>query len=73
MYGYASLVTDEAEALWAMHKITEKMLPGRWDASRVPPTDAEVKSTGVMRVRIVSVRLLLSFFPSLSFSLRASW
>lgn len=54
VYGYASLVTDEAEALWAMHKITEKMLPGRWDASRVPPTDAEVKSTGVMRVRIVS-------------------
>ncbi|KAJ5058350.1 5-nitroimidazole antibiotic resistance protein [Bipolaris maydis] len=49
VYGYASLVEDEDEALWAMREITENMLPGRWEGSRVPPTKAEVKSTGVIR------------------------
>lgn len=59
MYGYASLVEDEQEALWAMREITENMLPGRWEGSRVPPTKTEVKSTGVIRVRVVTV----SCFP----------
>ncbi|EUC49406.1 hypothetical protein COCMIDRAFT_84753 [Bipolaris oryzae ATCC 44560] len=54
VYGYASLVDDEDEAMWAMREITENMLPGRWEGSRVPPTKAEVKSTGVIRVRVVS-------------------
>ncbi|XP_014560690.1 hypothetical protein COCVIDRAFT_34340 [Bipolaris victoriae FI3] len=54
VYGYASLVEDEQEALWAMREITENMLPGRWEGSRVPPTKTEVKSTGVIRVRVVS-------------------
>ncbi|KAF5851965.1 hypothetical protein GGP41_000711 [Bipolaris sorokiniana] len=54
VYGYASLVEDEDEAMWAMREITENMLPGRWEGSRVPPTKAEVNSTGVIRVRVVS-------------------
>lgn len=71
MYGYASLVEDEDEALWAMREITENMLPGRWEGSRVPPTKAEVKSTGVIRVRVVSVKFSLPFLFFGFFSL--SW
>lgn len=53
-YGYASLVTDEAEALYAMTKITDNMLPQRWDKSRVPPTKAELQSTSILKVKIAS-------------------
>lgn len=61
VFGYAELVTDEDEAMYAMKLITENMLPGRWDGSRVPPTKAELKSTGVMRVKVVSVGFLPPF------------
>lgn len=53
VYGHASLVTDPTEALYAMKLITENMLPGRWDKSRVPPTSAEIRSTGVLKVKVV--------------------
>ena len=33
-YGYATLVTDDAERLYAMRRITDNMLPQRWDRSR---------------------------------------
>ncbi|KAH4095370.1 hypothetical protein HBH46_167580 [Parastagonospora nodorum] len=52
VYGRAALVTDPAEALYAMKLITDNMLPGRWEKSRVPPTDVELKSTGILRVRV---------------------
>ncbi|USP78299.1 hypothetical protein yc1106_05573 [Curvularia clavata] len=54
VYGYANVVEDEEEAMWAMKLITENMLPGRWEGSRVPPTQAEVKSTSVLKVKISS-------------------
>lgn len=54
VFGYAELVEDRDEALEAMREITENILPGRWEGSRVPPTEAEIKSTGVIRVRIES-------------------
>lgn len=60
VYGYASLVDDEAEALYAMKIITDNMLPERWAKSRSPPTKAELASTAILRVRIESVS-----FPSL--------
>lgn len=53
-YGYASLVTDENEALYAMQRITDNLLPDRWARSRNPPTNAELKSTSILKVRIVS-------------------
>ncbi|KAF2729621.1 5-nitroimidazole antibiotic resistance protein [Polyplosphaeria fusca] len=53
-YGYATLVTDEDERLFAMHRITDNMLPGRWAASRNPPTKAEMQSTSILRVRVES-------------------
>ncbi|KAF9691052.1 hypothetical protein EKO04_010968 [Ascochyta lentis] len=53
-YGYASLVTDEVEALYAMQLITDNLLPERWAKSRNPPTKAEINSTSIIKVRIVS-------------------
>jgi hypothetical protein len=53
-YGHATLVEDEAERLYATEVITDNMLPGRWSNSRVPPTKAEMASTGVLRVKIQS-------------------
>ena len=53
-YGYATLVTSTSESLFAMHKITDNMLPERWTKSRTPPTAAELKSTSILRVKISS-------------------
>ncbi|KAJ4337449.1 hypothetical protein N0V95_008339 [Ascochyta clinopodiicola] len=53
-YGYADVVTDQAEALYAMQLITDNMIPERWAKSRGPPTKAELSSTGILKVRIAS-------------------
>jgi hypothetical protein len=57
-----------------MEKITDNMLPGRWDASRGPPTGAEVSSTSVLRVRIESGEFEFGFYflPHIYVSL-ADW
>jgi nitroimidazol reductase NimA-like FMN-containing flavoprotein (pyridoxamine 5'-phosphate oxidase superfamily) len=60
VYGYASLVEDKDEALYAMKLITDNLLPGRWDGSRVPPSQAELSSTSILRVRVSSGTSLLS-------------
>ncbi|KAK4700668.1 uncharacterized protein P7C70_g5572, partial [Phenoliferia sp. Uapishka_3] len=44
----------EAAKLNALKLITNAVCPDRWENSRVPPTAAELKSTGVLRVRIES-------------------
>ncbi|KAH8662020.1 flavin-nucleotide-binding protein [Xylariales sp. PMI_506] len=54
LFGTAALVTDEAEKLWAMELVTDGVVPGRWSRTRVPPTPAEMASTGLLRVRIAS-------------------
>ncbi|KAJ5409133.1 flavin-nucleotide-binding protein [Penicillium cosmopolitanum] len=54
MHGYASVVTDEAEKDWALRLITDGLVPGCWDNSRVPPTRAENLSTSVLRVHVAS-------------------
>ena len=54
LFGYASLVTDDQEKLWAMELITNSVVPGRWGNSRVPPDRAEMVSTSILRVRIDS-------------------
>lgn len=53
LHGYANLVTDEEEKLWAMKLITNSVLADRWDHSRVPPDRAEMQSTVILKVRIV--------------------
>lgn len=54
VYGHAQLVTDEAEALYAMELITNNLIPTRWENSRSPPTNAELSSTSILRLRISS-------------------
>ncbi|KAF2405277.1 5-nitroimidazole antibiotic resistance protein [Trichodelitschia bisporula] len=54
VHGYASPVTDEAERLYALTRITDNLVPGRWGRSRNPPTKAEMTTTGVLRVDIAS-------------------
>jgi len=64
LHGYASLVTDEDEKNWAMHRITDDLVPNRWDNSRVPPTKAESQSTSVLRVIIVSASAKVNTGPA---------
>lgn len=53
LHGYAKLVTDEAEKLWAMELITNSVLSDRWSHSRVPPDSAEMSSTVILKVKVV--------------------
>ena len=53
LFGYATLVTNEEEKLWAMKLITDSVLPGRWENTRVPPDRAEMASTSILRVKVV--------------------
>jgi hypothetical protein len=52
--GWAVAVADEAERLYALTRITDNLVPSRWDNSRSPPTRAELNSTGVIRVEMES-------------------
>lgn len=42
------------EILWAMRVITDGMVAGRWDESRVPPTESEIAATRILKVRVDS-------------------
>lgn len=52
VFGYGTVVTDEAEIMYALQLITDNGIPQRWENSRKPPTKAELTSTGVLKVRI---------------------
>jgi len=52
LFGHALPVTSVEEKLWAMELITNKVVPGRWDGSRVPPNASEMQSTNILRVKI---------------------
>lgn len=54
LFGYAKLVTEAEEKLWATELITNSVVPARWDNTRLPPTSGELSSTSVLRVKIVS-------------------
>ncbi|SPO07239.1 related to flavin-nucleotide-binding protein [Cephalotrichum gorgonifer] len=54
LFGHATVVEDEAEKLYAMELITNKVVPGRWDHTRLPLTKTEIKSTGILRVKVAS-------------------
>ncbi|KAI0872906.1 hypothetical protein GGS24DRAFT_465828 [Hypoxylon argillaceum] len=51
VFGRARVVHDEAERLWAMERITDNLVPGRWAATRYPSA-AEQKATGILRVEV---------------------
>ena len=52
LHGYATLVTDVEEKLWAMELITNSVVPDRWKNTRIPPDQAEMSSTAILKVRI---------------------
>lgn len=54
LFGHATLVDDPEEKLYAMELITNSVVPDRWANSRLPPTNAEMQSTNILRVRIAS-------------------
>jgi len=53
LFGYATVVTDVAEKIWAMEKITNSVLADRWRFTRLPPDGAEMQSTSILRVKVV--------------------
>ncbi|KAM0331707.1 hypothetical protein ACHAQA_003386 [Verticillium albo-atrum] len=54
LFGYATLVEATDEKLYAMELITNSVVSGRWQNSRIPPNKAEMSSTSVLRVRITT-------------------
>ena len=53
IHGWANIVTDPAEKLYALERITNNVVSNRWE-NTLPTTDADLKSTGVLRVDIAS-------------------
>ncbi|TKW59599.1 hypothetical protein CTA1_7835 [Colletotrichum tanaceti] len=54
LFGYASLVTDDEEKLWALRLITNGLVAGRWEEVRQPPSANEMVQTQVLRIRVKS-------------------
>lgn len=54
LFGHAELVTDAEEKLWAMELITNSVVRDRYRHTRVPPNNAEMQSTSILRVRVAS-------------------
>jgi uncharacterized protein len=52
LQGYAKPVEDADEKVWAMEKITNKVVPDRWANTRIPPDGAEMSSTMILRVTV---------------------
>lgn len=52
VFGFGSLVQDPEEVQFALKLITNNSIPERWENSRSPPTNAEITSTGILKVRI---------------------
>lgn len=51
LFGKAQLVTSEAEKMSGLKALTEQMIPGRWQESRLPNTK-ELKATNVLSLVI---------------------
>lgn len=54
LFGYASVVDELDEKLYAMEVITNGIIPDRWRHTRHPPNAAEMQSTSILRVRITA-------------------
>lgn len=54
LFGYAKLVEDPEEKLYAMEKITNGVVPDRWGHTRLPILPSELQSTSLLKISIVS-------------------
>lgn len=52
LQGYAKVVESDEEKLYAMRLITNKVVQGRWENTRVPPDNVEMTSTTILRVKV---------------------
>jgi len=52
LHGFATIVEDVEEKLWAMKLITNSVVPERYENTRVPPDNAEMQSTRILKMRI---------------------
>ncbi len=54
LFGYCSLVEEKEEKVWAMHTVTNSVMPDRAENTRWPPDAAEMASTTILKVKIVN-------------------
>jgi len=52
LQGYARPVETDAEKVFAMELITNKVVPRRWEHTRVPPDKVEMTSTMILKVQV---------------------
>ncbi|KAF2008059.1 hypothetical protein P154DRAFT_419743 [Amniculicola lignicola CBS 123094] len=52
LQGFATIVEDTAEKIWAMELITNAVVPDRYANTRVPPDGAEMQSTRILKMKI---------------------
>ena len=52
--GTASLIGDPTEKLAALHRFTEKLIPGRWQDAR-QPNEQELKATSILKLALTEV------------------
>ncbi|OQU97716.1 hypothetical protein CLAIMM_03606 [Cladophialophora immunda] len=52
LQGFAKPVETDDEKLYAMQLITNKVVDGRWENTRVPPDNVEMTSTTILRVKV---------------------
>ncbi|ROV87415.1 hypothetical protein VMCG_10716 [Cytospora schulzeri] len=52
VFGYASVVEDNEEKLWAMENTTNSVVPDRWNNVVLPLAKSELASVGVLRVKV---------------------
>jgi uncharacterized protein len=60
--GQATLVSEPAEKLLALHAFTEKILPGRWNEAR-QPNDKELKATSILRLPLTEASAKMRVGP----------
>ena len=53
LFGYGTLVEEPEEKMWAMHHVTNSVVPERWENARNPPDKAEMASTTILKVKVV--------------------
>ncbi|KAK7183916.1 hypothetical protein DPSP01_011827 [Paraphaeosphaeria sporulosa] len=54
LHGHGTVVSSDEEKLWAMQLVTNSVVPERYENSRVPPDNAEMQSTQILKMRIES-------------------
>lgn len=54
IHGFGTVVESDEERIWAMQVITNSVVPDRYANTRIPPDNAEMQSTRILKVSISS-------------------